>query len=128
MASQPLQTNATGNATAPLPPARILLARVLRKYLPRLGLWIMWGAALIFFIHGFLHFNSLMKVQSQLAAEQQELRAEQQRLADWRQKAAFAETPDFLDSAVKELTLTRDADEIEIQVEPSPVPPVGDVR
>jgi len=107
---------------------RVLLLRLMRKYLAQIGLGILWGAALIFFVHAFLHFNSLRKVQSELAAKQQELRKEQEKLADWRQRAAFAESPDFLDSAVKELTLTRDAAEIEIQVEPSPVPPVGDVR
>jgi len=123
MATRPATT--TLPAPPPPIPGRVRLAR---QWLPRLLMAILWVSACGFLLRSFFHFLGVQHVQQEAMARQLELGREAQRMADWRQKTMFAQSPDWLDAAVKELTLTRDPSEIEIQVEPSPVPPVGDIR
>ncbi|MCG3152735.1 MAG: hypothetical protein GEEBNDBF_02038 [bacterium] len=89
---------------------------------------IMWISAGGFILRSFFHFLEVQHVQQDKMVRQRELDQAEREMADWRQRTMFARSPDWLDAAVKELTLTRDPSEIEIQVEPSPVPPVGDIR
>lgn len=94
----------------------------------KLGRGILWGVAVLFLLQAIFHFLQLRQVNSLTLLAMGDLEEYEAMLADWQQRSAHALSPDFLDEAVKEFTLTRDANEIVIVVEPSPVPPVGDIR
>ncbi|HYE77358.1 MAG TPA: hypothetical protein VEI97_05165 [bacterium] len=94
----------------------------------RLGRGALWIVAAFFLLQAIFTFLQLRQINVRSLQAMAELRENHELLAEWQQRAAFAQSPAFLEEAVKEFTLTRDTNEIVIVVEPSPVPPVGDIR
>ena len=114
--------------SSPDPAPEAPAARVAKDTASRIGKLLLWVATAFFLLQAVFHFLGLEQVNRQLAEEQRKWKIAQKEEADWKQRAHYAQSPAFLDEAVKEFTLTRDADETVIVVEPSPVPPGREIR